>query len=182
MAHPVLQSHNTGRGPRWQWARCGNKLRIIGGPLVRKIKSARKRMIRKGWRRWFHTVSCLSALHLFVSVVDSYVSTDSLIDVQSQCSTSKNDLISLLHKLALTWVLMRNRVTGAFNPLLCPHPHISRTSYTLHKYTLINTKIRTYISTRTETHKYNHMHKKIIQCKERQKFWRNIFTVYDYMT
>ena len=111
-----------------------------------------------------------SALHLVVSVVDSYVYTDSLIDVQSQCSTSKNDLISLLHKLALTWVLMRNRVTGAFNPLFCPHPHTSRTSYILHRYTLINTKIRTYISTRTETHKYNHMHKKIIQCKERQKF------------
>ena len=54
-----------------------------------------------------------------------------------------------LTKVALTWVLMRNRVTGAFNPLFCPHPHTSHTSYISHKYTLINTKIRTYISTRT---------------------------------
>ena len=126
-------------------------------------------MIRIGRRRCFPTVSCTfsllsplqSALHLLVSVVDVY--TDSLIDVQSQCSTSKKDLISLLHKLALTWVLMRNRVTGAFNPLFCPHPHTSRTSYILHKYTLINTKIRTYISTRTDTHKHNHMRNMIVQ-------------------
>ena len=98
-----------------------------------------------------------------MSVVESYVYTDSLFNVQSQCSTSKKDLISLLHKLAQTWVLMRNRVTGAFNPLFCPHPHTSRTSYILHRYTLINTKIRTYISTRTDTHKHNHMRKMIVQ-------------------
>ena len=104
-----------------------------------------------------------SALHLLVSVVESYVYTDSLFNVQSQCSTSKKDLISPLHKLAQTWVLMRNRETGAFNPLFCPNPHTSRTSYILHRYTLINTKIRTYISTRTDTSKHNHMRKMIVQ-------------------
>ena len=82
--------------------------------------------------------ACVSGRFIY-EYIYIYVYTDSLIDVQSQCSTSKNDLISLLHKLALTWVLMRNRVTGAFNPLFCPHPHTSRISYILHKYTLINT-------------------------------------------
>ena len=106
--------------------------------------------------------ACVSGRFIY-EYIYIYVYTDSLIDVQSQCSTSKNDLISLLHKLAQTWVLMRNRVTGTFNPLFCPHPHTRRTSYILHEYTLINTKIRTYISTRTDTHKHNHMRKMIVQ-------------------
>ena len=61
-----------------------------------------------------------------------------------------------LTKVALTWVLMRNRVTGAFNPLFCPHPHTSHTSYILNTNTTYKHKIRTYIITHTETHKQNH--------------------------